>query len=147
MTDTTSAAVWIDGDPLMEAIAAAVYEQCGSHPEQSLTVDDPRNIAAAAAAVARQFLGATEPEAGQDTATDAIDWKAKYEAEHARHVAVVRQLVADPLAVLRGAADEIDRETQRLKDDGVLEPDNFRPCRDATADLRRMADEAQQDLS
>lgn len=79
-----------------------------------------------------------------DRASDGIDWKAKYELEHARHVEVVRSLIADPAALLRGAADEIDRETQRLKDDGVLEPDQFRPCRDATADLRRMADEAQQ---
>lgn len=28
-------------------------------------------------------------------------------------------------------AEEIRRETQALKDHGVLEPDKFRPCRDA----------------
>ncbi|MFF5643007.1 hypothetical protein [[Kitasatospora] papulosa] len=50
-------AVWSDGDPLMEAIAAAVYDQCETHPEQALTVDDPRNIAAVAATVARRVLG------------------------------------------------------------------------------------------
>ncbi|MFF8482366.1 hypothetical protein [Streptomyces antibioticus] len=43
-------------------------------------------------------------------------------------------------AVLRGAADAIDAETRRLKADGVLESDKFRPCRDATAQLRAMAD-------
>jgi hypothetical protein len=46
----------------------------------------------------------------------------------------------DHRAVLLLAADAIDRETQRLKDHGVLEPDKFRPCRDASAQLRDMAD-------
>ncbi|MCI3246355.1 hypothetical protein MQN93_42355, partial [Streptomyces sp. 7R016] len=45
---------------------------------------------------------------------------------------------------LREAADAIDRETQQAKNDGVLEPDKFRPCRDASAQLRAMAAEAQQ---
>lgn len=40
---------------------------------------------------------------------------------------------------LCAAADDIDRETQALKDDGVLEPHQFRPCRDATAALRARA--------
>ncbi|MFD8667051.1 hypothetical protein ACFV1U_16860 [Streptomyces microflavus] len=67
--DQLRAAVWVDGDPLMEAMAAAVYEQCEQHPEVSVTIDDPRNIAAVAATVARQLLGTTstcvcgEPEA------------------------------------------------------------------------------------
>jgi hypothetical protein len=47
--------------------------------------------------------------------------------------------------VLLEAADAIDTETQRLKDDGVLEPDRYRPCRDASAQLRTMAAGAQQD--
>ncbi|MGW1440310.1 hypothetical protein ACWD7M_34320 [Streptomyces griseus] len=55
-------AVWADGDPLMEAIAAGVYEQCGTDPVSSIVVDDPRNIAAVAAAVARQLLGTTVDE-------------------------------------------------------------------------------------
>lgn len=53
-------AIWSDTDPLMQAIAAAVYEQCETHPELSLTVDDPRTIAAVAATVARRILGTTE---------------------------------------------------------------------------------------
>ncbi|MFB8182572.1 hypothetical protein ACFC8N_42615 [Streptomyces sp. NPDC055966] len=44
-------AVWIDGDPLMEAIAHAVWEGCGTDECASVTVDDPRNIAAVVAAV------------------------------------------------------------------------------------------------
>ncbi|MFB6424670.1 hypothetical protein ACFCXC_14940 [Streptomyces microflavus] len=51
---------WVDGDPLMEATAAAVWEQCRT--ENSIVVDDPRNIAAVAATVARQLLGTTEAE-------------------------------------------------------------------------------------
>lgn len=54
---TPTPAVWSDGDPLMTAIAAAVSAQCQTHPEQGLTVDDPRTIAAVAATVARQVLG------------------------------------------------------------------------------------------
>ncbi|WP_199572695.1 hypothetical protein [Streptomyces murinus] len=46
----TPAAVWIDGDPLMEAIAAAVWEHCRTEGT-STVADDPRNIAAVVAAV------------------------------------------------------------------------------------------------
>ncbi|WP_327335090.1 hypothetical protein [Streptomyces anulatus] len=53
-------AVWSDGDPLMEAVASAVWEQCRT--ENSIVVDDPRNIAAVAATVARQLLGTTTSE-------------------------------------------------------------------------------------
>ncbi|MFH9269220.1 hypothetical protein ACH4KN_33955 [Streptomyces sp. NPDC017546] len=60
--DQLRAAVWVDGDPLMEAMAAAVYEQCDRHPEVSVTIDDPRTIAAVAATVARQLLGTTTTE-------------------------------------------------------------------------------------
>lgn len=52
MTDQTQPAVWIDGDPLMEAIAAAVWEHCRTEGT-SLVVDDPRNIAAVAASAIR----------------------------------------------------------------------------------------------
>ncbi|MFE7128930.1 hypothetical protein [Streptomyces sp. NPDC057617] len=43
--------VWIDGDPAMEAIAAAVWEQC--HTQGTVVADDPRNIAAVAVAAVR----------------------------------------------------------------------------------------------
>ncbi|MGW3298444.1 hypothetical protein [Streptomyces rubiginosohelvolus] len=79
MTDTTptpadrpadqlrAAAVWVDGDPLMEAMAAAVYEQCDKHPEVSVTIDDPRTIAAVAATVARQLLGTSAAADGNES--------------------------------------------------------------------------------
>jgi hypothetical protein len=51
----------------------------------------------------------------------------------------------DRAAVLLWAADQIDAETRQAKADGVLEPDKYRPCRDASAQLRRLAGEAQQD--
>jgi hypothetical protein len=41
--------VWIDGHPELEAIAAAVHEQC-EHSDSGLVIDDPRNIAVAALA-------------------------------------------------------------------------------------------------
>ena len=52
---------WVDGDELMEAIAAAVWEHCGTEGT-SLIVDDPRNIAGTAAAVARRFADAEQAE-------------------------------------------------------------------------------------
>lgn len=48
---------WIDGDPLMEAIAAAVAELCERSDSGRLVLDDPRNIAAAAAPAAVRILG------------------------------------------------------------------------------------------
>ncbi|MFE5996738.1 DUF6011 domain-containing protein [Streptomyces sp. NPDC056454] len=57
MTDQPKTpAVWTDGDPLMEATASAVWEQCNTEGPSSV-VDDPRTIAAVAATVARQVLG------------------------------------------------------------------------------------------
>jgi hypothetical protein len=58
--------------------------------------------------------------------------------KHADMVLAVLPSPADRAAVLLRAADAIDRETQALKDAGVLEPDKFRPCRDASAQLREM---------
>ncbi|MFJ7525181.1 hypothetical protein ACIQ1S_09660 [Streptomyces griseus] len=62
-----AAAVWADGDPLMEAMAAAVYGRCGTDPVSSVVVDDPRTIAAVAASVARQLLGTSAAEGAEET--------------------------------------------------------------------------------
>ena len=51
-----SGLVWRDGDPLMEAIAAAVYERCETG-DGGIVHDDPRNVAAAAAQAAVTILG------------------------------------------------------------------------------------------
>jgi len=61
MTDTNPlTAAWIDGDPLMEAIASAVWEYCARDDEDMprAVCDDPRTIAAWAAAVARNHAPA-----------------------------------------------------------------------------------------
>ena len=58
--DVLKLAPWVDGDPLHEAIAAAIWERCATDLAHSLTCDDPRNIAAVAATVARRVLGTTE---------------------------------------------------------------------------------------
>ncbi|MEW2420476.1 hypothetical protein AB0911_08020 [Streptomyces nigra] len=52
-------AVWVDGDPLMEVIAATVWAHCARDDEYmpQLVCDDPRTIAAFAAAVARAHAG------------------------------------------------------------------------------------------
>ncbi|WP_109000813.1 hypothetical protein [Streptomyces rishiriensis] len=46
---------------------------------------------------------------------------------------------ADRATLLLWAADQIDAETRQAKAYGVLEPDKFRPCRDASAQLRALA--------
>ncbi|MEU0133374.1 hypothetical protein ABZ172_04935 [Streptomyces sp. NPDC006296] len=48
-----------DSDPLHQAIAAAVWEQCATDLAHTMTCDDPATIATVAAAVARQVLGTT----------------------------------------------------------------------------------------
>lgn len=106
-------AVWIDGDPLMEAMAAAVYEQCATHPEQALTVDDPRTIAAVAAAVARQVLGtpttdpapASAPAAPADRATVLLDQRA----------AALRALSSSSFSQEEFAARELTEAADRLR--------------------------------
>lgn len=65
-------------------------------------------------------------------------------AEHLSGALALRMgIVPTPEAVrvaaLLEGADAIDAETRQAKADGVLEPDTFRPCRDASAQLRRMA--------
>lgn len=53
-------AVWVDFDPLMEVIAATIWEHCARDDEDmpQLVRDDPRTIAAFAAAVARAHAAA-----------------------------------------------------------------------------------------
>ncbi|MGQ4351961.1 hypothetical protein [Streptomyces drozdowiczii] len=118
---------WSDTDLLMNAIAADVYEQCATHPEQSLTVDDPRNIAAVAAATARLVLGTKEEEAAQLRAE-------------------VERLRTNRATVLNEAADAAD-----LMHVGAEDPtpdDHVRGYNNAldhvVTELRRLADEAQQ---
>ena len=57
-------AVWIDGHPQLEAIAAAVWERCRTE-DTSTVVDDSRNIAVAALAAIMAVL----PAGSEDTTT------------------------------------------------------------------------------
>lgn len=61
-------AAWSDDDPLMWAIARAVWQQCAPDEEGQRVWDDPRNIAAAAAAAVR----AQAPAADRCTCRQAI---------------------------------------------------------------------------
>ncbi|MFG2780790.1 hypothetical protein ACGFY7_23420 [Streptomyces prunicolor] len=56
-------AVWVDGDPLMEVIAVTLWERCARDDEDmpQMVRDDPRTIAAFAAAVARAHAEAEPP--------------------------------------------------------------------------------------
>ncbi|MFF2228986.1 hypothetical protein ACFVV7_37370, partial [Streptomyces globisporus] len=127
--DQLRAAVWVDGDPLMEAMAAAVYEQCDKHPEVSVTIDDPRTIAAVAATVARQLLGTSvaegastepEPDAGL---RDRIAAAIRAESSRADDLALadaVMPVVTDRLrrnwGEMRDRVAELETEAQRLVD-------------------------------
>lgn len=66
--------VWVDGHPQMEAIAAAVWEQCGRSDNGACVEDDPRNIAVAA-------LGAVLPSAPTRTDTRAETLLRRFTAE------------------------------------------------------------------
>ncbi|MFE3488317.1 hypothetical protein [Streptomyces griseus] len=109
-------AVWVDGDPLMEAMAAGVYEQCGTDPVSSVVVDDPRNIAAVAAAVARQLLGTTVAEDGRCPVMTP-GGRCEKDADHRAgrwpddpHVPAAPPAPADRAAVLREAADFVGND-------------------------------------
>lgn len=52
VTPLLETAAWVDGDPLMEVIAHAVHQRCETG-DGGIVHDDPRNIAAVAALVAR----------------------------------------------------------------------------------------------
>lgn len=60
-------AAWVDFDPLMEVIAATIWEHCARDDEEmpQLVRDDPRTIAAFAAAVARAHAARVAPATDQ----------------------------------------------------------------------------------
>lgn len=148
---------WIDGHPQLEAIAAAVWEQCGRSDSGTCVEDDPRNIAVAALAAALPATTDRATEAHRLALSEALGLGtgAPWDAIHDRATELgLPPLDQDPVArrlgllaeyraaVLREAADAIDAGTRQAKADEVLEPDKYRPCRDASAQLRRMAAEA-----
>jgi len=136
-------AVWSDGDPLMEAIAAAVYDQCETHPEQALTVDDPRNIAAVAATVARRVLGTPT------TNTEARDCGSTqpHQPHQFMRMDAVSQcpgtVVDDRATVLNERADFLE-SCLRNAADPEGDPRYWSAISDVIRGLRQLAAEAQQ---
>jgi hypothetical protein len=140
---TPPPAVWIDGDPLMEAIAAAVWERC-ARSDSGLVIDDPRNIAAAAVAAVSSVgqAPATDQKAVRPTTLNAIASHlearavrifrpdAEVHAEYHAVAALLRRM-ADEAAVPGRTTDETaeadaDGEALRAK------------VEEATATLRRV---------
>ncbi|MFI7329305.1 hypothetical protein ACIBQ3_32300 [Streptomyces rubiginosohelvolus] len=120
------AAVWVDGDSLMEAMAAAVYEQCDKHPEISVTIDDPRNIAAVAATVARQLLGTSAacPECGTSGACNGGPCPlltAEEARDQANDLATQLYRAQDALAFVGECCDIADREQRPVTTGDVRE--------------------------
>jgi hypothetical protein len=146
---------WQDGDELMEAIAAAVWEHC--HTEgTSDVVDDPRNIAGTAAAVARRMLAAVLPAVPVPPTTHAT-----VRAEAANYVTVDE--LAHAIDNSTPYPIEIRSDVCRFMAERLLEmltvgkrdehpvwqpeeepPPSPQPRPEDPAELRRLADEAQQ---
>jgi hypothetical protein len=125
-------AVWIDGHPQLEAIAAAVWERCGRSDSGTCVEDDPRNIAVAA-------LAAVLP-----TTTD----RAGVEAPEATCSAQNRNYESGPRLCIRAAqhhGDHIDERGFHWSDTVAVYPvagGTFRTGINVRAELRRVAAEA-----
>ena len=140
-----AAAAWIDGDPLMEAIAAAVWEHCQTEGT-SLVVDDPRNIAAVAAAAVPAAqppadraaqLGAAEDETRPDLNVRPLPAEALVADEVFADRAAHRDRIAEARDRLRGMA--LDLATGG----GLVEPSAFRAALDEfEAEARAVLPEA-----
>ncbi|MEU9323243.1 hypothetical protein AB0D91_05425 [Streptomyces canus] len=133
-----TAAVWIDGDPLMEAIASTLWEHCARDDKDmpQAVCDDPRTIAAWAAAAMRSWQSAE---------------LARAQAE-AHQYRTALQGVARRAAVLLASVDRADvlRELADLAEgcDGHLTKQELRRmAREAdrsAAELRRVAAETRE---
>jgi hypothetical protein len=111
-------AVWIDGHPLLEAIAAAVWEQCSTEGT-SLVVDDPRNIAVAAASV---LPAPVDRAAVLREAADGFDRHVAQILESVGDKAVfVAKALRDRAAVWSEAAETLRRLAAETKPEPVTE--------------------------
>ncbi|MFI1165602.1 hypothetical protein ACH4UM_18800 [Streptomyces sp. NPDC020801] len=142
------AAVWVDGDPLMEAIAAAAYAHCRTG-DGGIVHDDPRNIAAAVAGVARAAV--LREAADALGALDPVE--AALAGEHAWHdaAALLRRLANKEQSDSPVRCQSCDHEAQYHDSDGrcwfTVErgtPGSNLVCPCAAAHTRDAADEAQQ---
>ena len=161
-----TAAAWIDGDPLMEAIASAVWEHC-ERGGNSTVFDDPRNIAAVAAAAVpaaqspadRAALRARIAEAIRDAACAGDCGKTEEECAkeriqpfvwHHGRLAVVEgepeQFAAAVLAVLPEPADRAAVRAEALREAadflrGLRLTGTAITAKEMEAELRRLAGE------
>lgn len=134
---------WIDGHPQLEAIAAAVWEQCRTEGT-SLVVDDPRNIAVAALAAVLGVL----PEAANQTAEVERLRTQNARMRHELEVmyggafdSLPSTQPADRAAILSEAADALDRYVGMQSSDAAPEVYGARML---IRELRRLAAETQQ---
>lgn len=129
---------WIDGDPQMEAIAAAVYDHC-EHHDSGLVIDDPRNIAVACVTALRSqqavLPASVDRAAGLREAADECDQRATAidalsSSDFDEEARAVRELAAIA-SKFRHLADEAQQPEEALcgKTVGVGFPDHpYRPC-------------------
>jgi hypothetical protein len=156
-------AAWVDGDPLMEVIAVTVYERCETG-DGGIVHDDPRTIAAFAAAVARAHAAVPSAPADQTALRDRIAaaiwerqnpgrrwvdceyrWRADAEADADAVLAVLpapADREAGPAALREAAAFYESVLHQSLDPDS--DPRYCTAVRDVVMGLRHRADEAQQ---
>ncbi|MFG2359430.1 hypothetical protein [Streptomyces sp. NPDC048521] len=158
MTDTdptAASAGWIDGDPLMEAIAAAVWEHCGTDECGVVTIDDPRNIAAVAAHVARTHSSAgpapaTDRDTLRERIAEAVDrvfesWRQGLGETRPQDAVTDAVLDAVPPAPDQQTAVLAEHLVERCPDHGCVEPAWEDGCHcEVVPLLRRLAGEAHQ---
>lgn len=122
--DSPDTPAWTDGDPLMEAIAAAIWEQCRTEGT-SLVVDDPRNIASVAAHTIRTHTDSPDSEADNSRTSPCNEpYAAALERELTRYARTetdpgtgsdVGDQVAIVLAVRDRHMDEVAAENDVLR--------------------------------
>ncbi|MEV7034568.1 hypothetical protein AB0N99_30605 [Streptomyces sp. NPDC093272] len=113
-------AVWVDGHPQLEAIAAAVWEQCRTEGT-SLVVDDPRNIAVAAYSAVVGVLAA-DTQTGDRAAVSAALWAA------AEHHTIAEWICCDPITPDHDLCVKGDATLHMLRALLVDDPEDPRPA-------------------
>jgi hypothetical protein len=144
-------AMWTDGDPLMEVIAVTLWERCARDDQEmpQAVCDDPRTIAAFAAAVVQASTEMRTPADWDALVRDADRLRHDGEALHARaeeldeQLAALRRQVSEPAdraAVLREAAQRLYTALfpAVYADMGQKAAEGVNR---AVSELRRMADE------
>lgn len=131
-------AVWVDGDPLMEVIAVTLWKHCArDDKDMPLAVcDDPRTIAAFAAAVVRAYAAVQVPATDQAALRDRIA-EALYASDHPGHLVPLNETGMEPayresadavLAVLPARVDWTGASVPAAEDELTSERDHLITC-------------------